>query len=87
MLKVQKKTLFAIGMYKVSRSHFALLKKMRELDWCLGKASMDQRAVQQILLNTDELASLQAQGTRHSLVPAEVHTLEGQTNEQITSLK
>lgn len=35
----------------------------------------------------DELASLQAQGTRHSLVPAEVHTLEGQTNEQITSLK
>ena len=49
MLKVQKKTLFAVGMYKVSRSHFALLKKIRELDWCLGKASinllLDQRAV------------------------------------------
>lgn len=35
----------------------------------------------------DELASLQAQGTRHSLVPAEVHALEGQTNEQMTSLE
>lgn len=34
-----------------------------------------------------ELASLQAQGIRHSLVPAEVHALEGQTNEQMTSLK
>lgn len=49
MLKVQKKTLFAVGMYKVSGSHFALLKKIRELDWCLGKASinllLDQRAV------------------------------------------